>query len=284
MLFKKQICENCSGEYDGLETCCPTCGQQRENSPENSVGKGVVAISWPHQIIIMVLGIFGISLISTLCTVFALFADGSINDFISYGTITDSVFYASTYPGYIIVFCGFLFLLFKYRNAFLKKLKAIPPYFYGLAIGIAIIGFQLFYNILLTSNGIDISNNANENQVDSGILLFPISSIIIFGIIGPICEEFTYRFGLFGFLTRINRALAYVVASLIFAFMHFKFDYLFTGEWSLFWNEMLNLPIYLVCAFGLTFAYDKFGPQASCVAHIVNNLFAIISLLISVSL
>ena len=42
--------------------------------------------------------------------------------------------------------------------------------------------------------------NENEEDLRSFIVVYPITSIIFLGFIGPMCEELTYRVGVFGVL------------------------------------------------------------------------------------
>ena len=116
--------------------------------------------------------------------------------------------------------------------------------------------------------------NQNEAAIDSTTSLFPFLSIIIFGILGPICEEFTYRVGLFSIIKRYNRILAYVITALFFGLIHFTFSP------STIVNELINLPSYMVAGLLLCYFYDYKGIGTSTVAHVANNLFALLMQLI----
>ena len=281
MLFKKQICNNCKSEYDPLNDSCPLCGQHNDNMPEYAVGKGNVVMSLTHQIISFVLVLFGIPLVTSFCFYAAAIAEGNLTAKTPADLSQNSYLFVQI-SGYVFAAFVATFLIVKNWSALSKHLKKIPPYIIGIVLGFASVGLQTLYNLLLQSLGVVVSINVNEETVDSFIYVFPAISIIFFGIIGPIIEELGFRCGLFSFLTRINRVLAYIVTILIFALSHMSFDFLLNNDWAGFGNEMLNLPIYLLGGAVLTFAYDKFGPQCSALAHIVNNLFAIISLLIGI--
>ncbi|MBP5694703.1 MAG: CPBP family intramembrane metalloprotease, partial [Bacilli bacterium] len=101
--------------------------------------------------------------------------------------------------------------------------------------------------------------------------VYPITCLFIFGLIGPICEEITYRVGLFSLLKRKNRALAYLVTIAVFALIHFNFS----NDPATLLNEIINLPYYMFAAFAFSFAFDKFGFAASATAHISNNLISL---------
>ena len=96
---------------------------------------------------------------------------------------------------------------------------------------------------------------------------------MITGIIGPICEEFAYRVGLFNLGMRINRLTAYLFATVVFGLIHMH-DFASVNEW-------LNFPSYLIAGGILAFTYDRFGLSASITAHVVNNLYAVILTLIA---
>ena len=114
------------------------------------------------------------------------------------------------------------------------------------------------------------AGNENEEGLRSFIVIYPWMSLFILGFVGPICEELTYRVGLFGLLKRW-KWLAYIVSALVFAFMHFSFD----AEGDAMIVELINLPMYIFSGVMFALAYDKFGLSASLTAHIVNNVFAV---------
>ena len=115
--------------------------------------------------------------------------------------------------------------------------------------------------------------NTNEEAAESMILAFPALSIIVLGILGPVCEEITYRYGLFSLLDKKSKILAYILTPLVFAIIHFDFG----GDMII---ELLNLPSYIIAGVLLSLAYDKFGFHTAVIAHVINNLYAIIVTLI----
>ena len=82
--------------------------------------------------------------------------------------------------------------------------------------------------------------NDNENAIDSITNAYPLLSLLVFGIMGPVVEEFTYRVGLFSFIRRFNRPAAYIITIAIFALIHFNF------QSTNIVNELINLPSYIV--------------------------------------
>ena len=146
------------------------------------------------------------------------------------------------------------------------------------------LGLPFTFAILLTSYGLvslydalGIQLDVNQNQAAIVRLVkdSPIISLITFGLLGPIVEEWTYRLGLFQYLKGRSKWIAYLVTLTIFGFIHFDFN---AANLT---NELLNLPIYLVAGAWFCFLYDRFGLQVAMATHIFNNLISIMSILIS---
>ena len=157
----------------------------------------------------------------------------------------------------------------------IKKDLRITKFLIGLGFGLAVIFIPMLYDSLinlLMPHGV----NNNETALRSFIVIYPVLSIIFLGFIGPFCEEMTYRVGLFGFLSK-RKWLAYLVSILVFSLMHFDFmskDIV---------TELINLPSYMISAALFAVAYDKFGLQTSLTAHIFNNLYAVIMVIVTAS-
>ena len=109
---------------------------------------------------------------------------------------------------------------------------------------------------------------------------YPLLSVLILGFLGPAVEEFTYRVGLFSFLTRVHKALAYAVTIVIFGLIHF--DFTATGANMV--NELIHLPIYMFSGAALCVLYDFMGLSASLSAHVTNNLLSIIPTILLLNL
>ena len=153
----------------------------------------------------------------------------------------------------------------------IKNEAKIYKFFVGIAFGLAVIIIPSLYDIfvnLLFPHGV----NNNEAGLRSFIPSYPFLSIIFLCILGPLCEELTYRVGLFGLL-RKRKWVAYVVSILVFSFMHFDF----TAKDMI--TELVNLPSYMLSALIFAYAYDKFGFTTSWTAHMFNNLFAVVAIL-----
>jgi len=178
----------------------------------------------------------------------------------------------ATFLVYSVLFLVLILTLGKDVLKFIKTFKNWKGVLIGLAFGAGMIIFPIAYDSFVNLF-YPIKVNENEGSLRSFITIYPFASLFILGIIGPICEELTYRVGLFGIFGK-HKVLGYIVAILIFAFMHFDF------ESANIINELINLPSYLVSAALLTVAYDRFGFECSLVAHSANNLFSVASVII----
>ena len=153
----------------------------------------------------------------------------------------------------------------------LKSFKNWQSYVAGVVCLAAIFAFNYLWSFILTFIPVNTGDNVNEASLQSLSDVYPIACLLVFGIIGPICEEFTYRVGLFSFFRRINRVLGYVITIIIFAFIHFNFSL----NPAVLINELLNLPLYMFAAFAFSYTYEKFGLAGSLTAHIANNLISL---------
>ena len=176
---------------------------------------------------------------------------------------------------YVILFVALTAIFIGDLPRVLVELKKLHSYFYGFLIGLAIIGITSAYtNFVNLFYSYEVSDN--ETTLRNIITLYPAFSIIVMGILGPICEELTYRVGLFGLVKKYNLILAFVLSTLVFAFAHFGF----TSKTII--NELVNLPVYVFSGFLLTFAYHKYGFVGSTTAHMTNNLVSVIIVTISI--
>lgn len=181
---------------------------------------------------------------------------------------------------YLLMFAIFIAIVNVDFKNLLKSYKSKWALF-GALIGLAaILTFNRFYSTAI-SFFYHMSDNDNETSLNNIIVVYPIISLFVFGIVGPVVEELTYRVGLFESLKKIckSKVPAYIVTMLIFALIHFAFDsvttFIMTGDSAYMINELLNLPLYLGAAFVFTFLYDKIGFAASTNCHIFNNLLSV---------
>lgn len=210
------------------------------------------------KILYVVIGIAGILLFSVIAALIVRQL-GLSTDEEKEGAV-NFIVYAFLFVALSVVAC---FDLKKFKN----ELNSFLPYLIGFGFGVALIVFSIVYSAVVNLF-YQTEINENEKSLRSVITIYPILSIIFLGFIGPLCEELTYRVGLFGLIKK-PKWVAYVVGVIVFALMHFSF----TSPNII--NELINLPVYLVSAFLLCLAYDKFGLAASLTAHTANNLFSV---------
>jgi membrane protease YdiL (CAAX protease family) len=139
------------------------------------------------------------------------------------------------------------------------------------AILLSSFGLVSLYDAL----GIQLDDNQNQAAIVRLVKDSPIISLITFGFLGPIVEEWTYRLGLFQYLKSRSKWIAYLVTLTIFGLIHFNFNA------TNLMNELLNLPIYLIAGAWFCFIYDRFGLQVAMATHIFNNVISLMSILIS---
>jgi membrane protease YdiL (CAAX protease family) len=176
---------------------------------------------------------------------------------------------------YLLLFFIGIILIWPFLRKTLIPAVISGKWWLGLPFTFAILfssfGLVSLYDLL----GIELQDNENQAAIVTLVNDAPLISLITFGLLGPIVEEWTYRLGLFQYLRSRSRWIAYVVTLTIFGFIHFNF------ATSSITNELLNLPIYLVAGAWFCFLYDRFGLQVAMSTHIVNNVLSVLSIFIS---
>lgn len=148
----------------------------------------------------------------------------------------------------------------------------------GIVYGFIIIGVSMFYGMIAQKLFPNLTDNENEQAVTSMINSYPVLSAILSIIFAPICEEITYRFGLFGLGNRKSKYLGFFLSSVVFALIHANF---FVDSVEKLLIELVNLPIYMLSGFILSYAfYKEESLVTSMTAHAVNNLIAFCSSLL----
>lgn len=221
---------------------------------------------------LFLVGFLGLSIISTIVQ-------------LAFGELIVSAMgdQAPAFLNFIVYFIGAIILcLIVWKNELINIFKGfkVPQNIKdGIAIGVIILAVTMSYNLLLSLIMPSFGSNDNEASVDNMILINPVLSFITVVLLAPLVEEITYRYGLFAGIRKYSRVLAYIVTSLVFALIHFDFN--FTDQAVLI-NELLNLPTYIFAAVMLCYAYDKNTALAtSMTAHLINNLTAVITTIIA---
>ena len=273
-------CKKCGLFIDKNRNKCPFCGfdqdinnEENNNSPKNSIdlqylsrSKGL-SLSFLKEVILFLSGTIGLIIIQLLIIGIINLSQGS--DFlqtVKANSIITIATYSILFPIMLLVlYKDNIKLLIDFKNA---KLNII----WGILSGVIIILISTLYNYLIDLGG--FNQNDNQQSVENIIDYFPVASVFIIGLIGPICEELTYRLGFFALLKKINKYLAYVLAAVFFGFIHFNYS-----SKNLL-NELINLPNYIFAGVALCFTYDKFGLPASISAHVFNNIVGLIQMFI----
>lgn len=256
-MFKKTKCSKCDYEYDETFSECPNCSESNKNL--DPLFSHITMLSLPKQIGLLFTGWIGINIFAIIVDLILGAAGLASLDEIRYEIIFESVTYAITF----LVLVAIINIDFK---KLFKSFKNWKPYVAGIGAVILMLCFNVIYNIILSACGVKIEIGTNQTFVEELEAAFPAVTVVIFGFVAPICEELTYRVGMFSFLKRISKWLAYIVTMLIFGLIHMKFA---PGNIV---NELLNLPFYIVPGLILTFVYDRYGFAGSLTAHILNNI------------
>ena len=247
-----------------------------ENDP--TAKKLTILRPW-KEVVVFAVGLIGLILLSFLIElIMSAIAKASSPTQYDYEVFINSTLASMILNGSAYLILGVFFIIFlrKDSDELFKSFKDWRPYIAALIGFSAIIAFNVTYNIILTTAGVGISDNANETSLNSIVTDFPLSSLLLFGLIGPLCEELAYRVGLFTLVRRVNRILAYFVTMIVFTLIHFDF---FSTTMV---NELLNIPLYFFAAFVFTFLYEKYGLASSLSAHITNNLVSLITTILSI--
>lgn len=223
---------------------------------------------WKHLIFLFI-GSFGMSLIAT-------FIQPVINSIIGTnptdvakigGSIALNI---CTYviTGILLIFLTYNKILKDLIKQFKNKSALIDGVAYGFLLLSATSVLGIIINLLRGETG-DVSEN--ERIIRLMIQHYPFPLFIMSGILAPIFEELTYRYGLFGSINRKNRWVAYIVSALVFGLIHFDSS----AKGAELINELWNLPSYVLSGAILARAYEKHECiSTSIVAHSINNIFA----------
>lgn len=227
------------------------------------------------QLIIFLSGWIGFQVIALLVQVFLVNSISIATEVIPQLVVRDAlVKMLINSLAYGILLITLLFITYSDLLKQLKSFKQWQSYLAGVVCLLSIYAFNFIYGNLIRLIPMPVTDNVNETAVVSLQNLYPILSLIIFGFIAPICEELTYRTGLFSLMKRKSRKLAYIVTIAVFTLIHSNFTY------ANFFNELLNLPYYAYAAFAFCFTYEHFGFAGSLIPHILNNTISCILIIL----
>ena len=185
----------------------------------------------------------------------------------------------------IIVSCFYLFD----RDGFIRKVKTFKQ---ASTFQTAIIFLGLYYllnfaysmlqQVIINLGNIQLSPNNNQSTIETLLSVNPIPIVITTVILAPICEELTYRQGLYEVLSRKNENLAIILTTLIFSLIHVDIiGICLDFSTDLLINELLNFPAYLLAGIALSLAYKKHHLVTESISmHFMVNLISTIILLL----
>ena len=286
--FRKTVCPHCHSAHDAIENTCPFCGYQDRSARDFYAFEHQVRDSIPFQLTYFLVGLLGLRIIATIIQIIMEFAyvgshpGASVEEILNYLTqIEVSFLLQGLVYGFLFLAMWLIILIGRRGKRFIKSFAGWKPYVAGLLGFVAIIAISTAYTNIISAifraAGIgDPGVNQNEQVIRQYCAAFPVWSLIIFGLIGPFCEEVTYRVGLFGLCGRLGKPLAYILSALVFGAIHFNWN-VFSGNQGLatMAEEFAYLPTYIGSGLALAFIYDRFGFGASYTAHALNNLFSV---------
>ena len=268
MLFKNKICQNCGHAYDPALEYCPECFSRDEQyGNQKGFSKKQSYLPIVRQALLFGLRWLGFQLLAIIVEIIYFSLAGGVPEVMSVHDVTviNSV-------SYFILFGVLAAISFPCFKELTKSFKKGSSWLYGVGYGITLIVASIVYGAIIQMIS-PISDNANQTAVTAMINGYPLLSILVVGILGPVCEELTYRVGLLSFLSRINKKAAIIITCIVFGLIHFDFTSIGTET---FINELLNLPSYIIAGVILSLAYDHKGLSCSMTAHIINNLYNLI--------
>ena len=165
--------------------------------------------------------------------------------------------------GALIAIAVCCFILRGRIKELLSSIKNHRAILIGALLGAAVFGISALSEVVF-----QLRDNENQEVLMKEMMTSPALFFISAVILTPIIEELAFRVAVFTPLKKINKPVSYLIITIIFAFIHIDLG---SGDLT---NELLSLPSYLIAAFGLAFAYDRFGFWSSVAMHFTNNLLA----------
>jgi len=280
-MINTRICPKCGTYYLENLPECPACHEpnleaHKVVSPAEKPN-GIIQMPTFRHVLAFITGWLGLSVIASLIILVVRFFLGlQYSDPAQVDAVIASIGMqmALNTSVYLFLFVCLVAIIFPFALKILKDMGKLKPIYTGFLYGILLVASGAVVSILYVILGVNTSNNANETAIVSMMTTYPVWSLIAFVIAGPVCEEITYRLGMFSLLRRLNRYVAYLLVIILFGLIHFSFETIGTPN---VWNELLNLPYYMIAGGLLCFIYEKEGLATSIYAHITNNLISFLS-------
>ena len=214
MLLKNKKCTNCETYYDPTLEKCPNCHKHNELYLNREISDKIVFM---HPIAQIGLFLAGFSVAGMLL------AELILVPFIR--MIPDENIRST-----ILLLCTYLFMfgglgtiiLMTRKQHFFSKYKRGIDYVYGIGYAATMVLASSILGAILSLFHTS-ADNANQTTAIEIAKNYPLIAFFVLGLLGPICEELTYRVGLYSFFRRINKYLAFAVTIVVFALIHFDF-------------------------------------------------------------
>lgn len=273
---RKNICPNCLNKYDDLLLRCPSCQYKNTNRPKPLTSNFIFFVESWRQLLLFLVGFVGFQILGIIIQLILIpYAKEVCPNNESFSLFVSMLTNSISYTIILCILTGIMYPFLKDLFKCVDKRKIL----YGIVGGIVLILVSMFYSAFINVF-YNTSGNANQQVTISMVDYYPLASLLLLGIIGPIVEEFTYRVGVFGFFYRINKILAYILTILIFAFIHFDFT-CFGNSLDSIIIELINIPSYIFAGAILCFVFEKSSWAGSCISHIINNSFSVIMMILA---
>lgn len=276
----RKECPFCHQIIDGAVSTCPHCKALQEDDAARRFARLVPVGTW-RELACFLVGWAGFQLLGVLISVLAVAGAQSVlqGAGLTGGSLQQAIVdYANSvecsafinYTAYSLLFLALLVTVYPYLKNLVLQFKQWKNVLYGLLMGVALLMSSILWS-MIASLAWGAGESQNQEAVVSIVTDYAFFGIVITGILGPICEEITYRVGLYNLGMRIHPVVAYLFSSVVFGLIHMQ-------DWGSV-NEWMNFPSYLIAGTILGFTYHRFGFAGSTTAHVLNNIVAVVQIL-----
>ena len=287
-------CPQCGHKYESTLANCPHCHHDNESLKQRDIFRNDIHVSPFQNLGLFCMGLLGFQLFGLI--VATIVQSNFVATFLSSNPGASAETIAAAWveaykadPGYgmtingvsyIMVAIGVFLILWQGIKEFGKSFTKLRNIGHGVLgfFGLLLTGIilNMLTNILRPATTANANQSALTTIATGGYALY---AIVIFGFVGPICEELTYRVGLFSFIKRFSRTAAFIIAPIVFGMIHFDWTAFASGGETLV-NELINIPDYIIAGLIFSYLYDEYGIAGSTTAHILNNVYSISMMLL----
>lgn len=270
--LKRTFCKKCNFKFDPRFETCPKCDEKNDEFVRNRCRNPLFFIDFIKCFFIVLIWVIATYVIPLL--VFIVFLAVNPDIF-----LINEFSFSLQLSIYLFAIAGFVAILWNYKRYFFKDFINLRNVIIGVISGLIIVGLSQFIGYLVHEVG-KIPVNSNQTFVESSVRLVPALAFFTVVIFGPIYEEVIFRVGFMGIGMKFNqkygKIFAYALSIIIFVLIHL--DFTCTGDELI--AELAAIPTYLIGASVLCLAYDQGGFTSSVIAHIINNMFGFIFVMV----